>query len=52
MWRAGSVARLAEYAAIFGPAVVESPRLAGKGFSLVDGDFKEDGYDADLQPQE
>lgn len=29
MWRAGSVAKIAEYAANFGPAVAESPRLTG-----------------------
>jgi len=52
MLRAGSVARLAEYAATFGTISAGSPRLEGQGFPLVDGDFKEDDGDDQIQPEE
>lgn len=45
IWRAGSFTKLAEYAATFGFAVTEIPRLGERRVSLVDGDLKEDETD-------
>lgn len=50
MFKAGSLAKLGDYAATFGFAATETPRLGGKRIPLVDGDFKEDSADGSIQP--
>ncbi len=52
MWRAGSLARLADYAKTFGFLATVNPDLKGKGFPLLDGELKEDEDDGTNQHEE
>jgi hypothetical protein len=48
MWRAGSTAKLCQYAVTFAPVTVESPRLEENRIPLVSGDLMKDDQHAKL----